>query len=434
MRDSLARVLTASTQGRVVEQWDDAATRIAAERAQVEAAIAQNPSRHIYGFTTLYGQLDSRPTESVDQPELLRAHLVGAPRDVPGEFIALATYCKIEQLHHGGSGLHPATYNALTSFEQSSDDATGGWLSSYGSGDVVPAAWWIRAALPPATYGNLRQGDLIALLNGSFYSTAFGIAAGLAAVHTLAGFLRRAARLCSYPDASRHRGAALLSPDLAAYFARHRRTVSSESAQLPISLRDADAYLAPIAIAVDALGEALEQRLAHSSANPLFTFEYGTVDAESQSSFLDLPLTLALTNVAQALQLAIRASQRFVVHLTAEPDESSSIVRPLQPSKVAMAVVERASLIGGQLPVQFTGSDSDGVEDVRDLSLLTASTVLDLVALAHEALAIVDTVSPAPPEDSEPLDALLALLTDDADLNPVALFDRFAAMRGPFVR
>ena len=436
MRASLARVLAASSSGAAPERWNDALQTIAAERDAIESLLATQPPPHIYGFTTMLGQLDSHSAERSNQPELLDAHLVGTTRSAPAGFIALTTYCKIEQLHHGGSGVHPATYSALLASDRGSQgSATGAWLSSYGAGDVVPAAWWIHNALSPSARAELAQGDLIALLNGSFYSTSYGIAAALAAVDCLAAFLRRAARLCSYPVSRRERGGALLSPKLGEYFATHGVARSSDQTQLPISLRDADAYLAPIAVAVAAVGEALERRLSTPSANPLFRVVADDVSVESQSGFLDVTLTLALTNLAQVLHLVTRAAQRMIVHVTdAQIDDSGRPdPRHVQPPKAAMAIVERATLVGGQLPIQFTGSDSGGIEDLRDLSLLTGSVVLELVALANEALAILDTAVPAVARDPEPFDALLSLLCDGSDLDAGALSVHLSWMRAPFL-
>jgi histidine ammonia-lyase len=434
MRPSLGRVLAAPSSGPEPEQWNNALARITAERDAIERMLATDPPPHIYGFTTMLGQLDSHAADRSSQPELLDAHLVGTTRSAPVEFMSLVTRCKIEQLHHGGSGVHPATFRALLTSPDSPSSARGGWLSSYGAGDVVPAAWWIHTALSPAAIADLEQGDLIALLNGNFYSTAYGTASVLAAIDCLAAFLRRAARLCHYPRSSRERGAALRSPELGAYFEAHSVSGSSERAQLPISLRDAEAYLTPIAVAVSAVGDALERRLSAPSANPRFSVLDDKVDVESQSGFLDLTLTLALTNLAQVLHLAIRATQRMIVHATEPIDDGTPPdARLVQPPKAAMAVVERATLLGGQLPTQFTGSDSSGIEDLRDLSLLTGSVVLELVALAGEALAILDTVVPAPADDPEPLHGLLSILGDGTEFDASALSTRFASLRRPFL-
>ena len=436
MRPSLARVLSAAGSSLVPEEWIDAAARISGERAAIETLLAQDPPPHVYGFTTLLGQLDSQQEEKVDQEGLLNAHLVGTERGAPAEFLALVTRCKIEQLHHGGSGIHPETYRALLPLDPAVQPSErGAWLSSYGAGDVVPAAWWLDRVVPSTVRANLRQGDLIALLNGSFYSTALGVAAAMSAVEVLGAFLRRAARLCSYAGSGRARGGALLSPGLADYFARHARSSPSNQPQLPVSLRDADVYLVPIAIAMAGVGEALERRLAVSSANPLFEVTGDGVNVQSQSGFLDVTLTYALTNLAQTIHLAMRATQRFIVHAceTRIEKNGSPDARRVQPPKAAMAIVERAGLVGGQLPLQFTGSDSDGIEDLRDLSLLTGASVLELAAMARETIALLDSVVPGPSDDPEPSHALMELLTGESSLDTRALLNYFKAMRGPFL-
>jgi hypothetical protein len=95
--------------------------------------------------------------------------------------------------------------------------------------------------------------------------------------------------------------------------------------------------------------------------------------------------------------------------------------------------VERAGLVGGQLPLQFTGSDSDGIEDLRDLSLLTGASVLELAAMARETIALLDSVVPGPSDDPEPSHALMELLTGESSLDTRALLNYFKAMRGPFL-
>src|SRR5690606_7189042 len=108
---------------------------------------------------------------------------------------------KLEQLHHGGSGIHGATYRALLDAAAPfTAPVRGGWTTSYGSGDVIPAAWLVHDLRTTTAPGLLRHpGDLIALINGSFVSTALGTAAVVGLVEQTGAFLDAWLPYCARP-------------------------------------------------------------------------------------------------------------------------------------------------------------------------------------------------------------------------------------------
>jgi hypothetical protein len=97
----------------------------------------------------------------------------------------------------------------------------------------------------------------------------------------------------------------------------------------------------------------------------------------------------------QIMHLVCGVNQRLVEHIClAQEDEDQEPLRAkVQPPKVAKALVEKAELVGGVLPSRFTGSDSRGVEDLRDLSLLTAMQTLSLVGVFREAYEVMAAVA-----------------------------------------
>ena len=395
-RASLHRVLDFTASYSVPEEWREAGRRLESDRYSV-LGILQDPSGpRVYGFNTLLGHLDGETSVVEDQDDLLHAHLVGPTWEVDPHFLRLMTACKLEQLSRGGTGIDPATYQALLD-KPEPDGRDGAWFASYGSGDVVPAAWWVSRRVIPVA-GPLRAGDLISLINGNFVSTAAGVVVVTRLVDVVTRFV---AQYVSFAEAG---PPAILSgtqleagkalEDLLQLF-----PPSSEqrARQLPVSVRDAGAVLRPIVLNLSRLIEALCARLERPSGNPLFAPDAaGRWRAWSQASFLDVQLTLELTNAMQMMHLLCGVTQRLAEHAVEGMEGPRAQV---QPPKVVKALVEQAHLVAGVLPAQFTGSDSHGVEDLRDLSLLTAVRAVRLCAVLDECVEVLSAVigPPRPP-------------------------------------
>jgi hypothetical protein len=133
----------------------------------------------------------------------------------------------------------------------------------------------------------------------------------------------------------------------------------------------------------------------------------------------------------------------MIVHLCERELSGNATPDPrfVQPPKVAQALVERARLVAGQLPAHFAGSESNGIEDLRDLSLLTAQNVLELVEVGRDVLEMLDAVlALTGVENRGPLELfeteLIGLLLGDSigerpDVDATELVQKFAALGSP---
>lgn len=352
------------------EEASTADPLIREERAAVDRLLEAGDQPRIYGFTTLLGHLDDQDAGSDSQERLLQAHLVGNTFAMPPSWVRLTLACKLSQLSAGGSGIHPDTYSALRDILQVEEGPTAGvllngaWTSSYSSGDVVPGAWLVE---------NLRQhhglelrqpGDLITLINGNFISTAIGIAA-----HNKFLRVARAARTLLYSVQS---------------FAREREV--ARSVQLSVTMRDLSPIEANIERAASQLHECLSNRLLNISCNPRFFISDGHTEYASQSSFLDFTLTSALSAATQCTsQMAayLKGSVRLRESLTAADDNS-----PVQPTKVVQSMITRMANLSSGSPVGFTISESNGVEDVCDLSLESSIQLIRILNVLEEIVLI----------------------------------------------
>lgn len=387
---SLDRVLQSFVEGRPSPDWVSATSRIRGERRQVEALLARDEAPQIYGFNTLLAQLDDHDADTEAQQALYENHLVGPVSEASSGFLELVGSCKAEQLHHGGSGIDPVTYERLLSAEWSS--AEGCWTGSYGAGDVAPAAWWVKALRESSLADrSWQQGDFIALINGNFMSTAWGLLAWAALIDRAVEFAARYAEVAVVSGARRDILRSEVGPLADLYLP------SSEGSQLPVSQRDASAVLVPVVRGLRTLASALDARLRQRSGNPLFVEADGALSVESQSSFLGHELTFALTNGQQILHLMAGTMQRCITSVSARAGRGQDA--KIQPPKVGTAYVKQLQSKHGVLPSDFAGAESDGVEDLWDLSLNTATSVIEVAQGLDSLFSIFDeTVDDVIPE------------------------------------
>lgn len=361
---------------------------IRAQRAAVEDLlnpVDQAPPR-VYGFNTLLGHLDHLDTERNYQARLLDAHLIGRRVRMTADVLDTATLVKVMQLAHGGSGVSSGTYEALLSRCFSAHDSYGAFWDSYGSGDVVPAAWWLVNVLGESAPQQFAPGDLIALLNGTFFSTATAICLLEQVVSIGARLLSRCAMRCSWPVVEQRH------PLLVALGGGAPKIKTA--IQEPVSLRDLEPIVKALDSAVWILGEAIERRLSAASANPLFVFTSRGVTAHSQNSFLDVTLTMALASVATGIGFVLAALQRLTEHASAvELRRDPRRVEMVQPPKVSQAVLQEALRVAGTSVLTSIG-ESSGVEDLADGSLAATRQLLELMQRAQEILALDDLVVP----------------------------------------
>ncbi len=370
-RPALTRVARSLVEQRAAAPWVEATGRIDAERRAVEEFIAAGTG-HAYGFTTLLGHLDGGAMAAEEQVEVLGAHLVEPSWLAPPALRTLLVVTKLEQLHHGGSGIHGATYRALLDVAAPSmAPVRGGWTTSYGSGDVIPAAWLVHDLRTTTAPGLLRHpGDLIALINGSFVSTALGTAAVVGLVEQTGAFLDAWLPYCARPT---------LGGPLDDLHPQPSTGLLDFAGQAPVSLRDSAPVLDVVVSTVDRLGDSVERRLARPSANPLWSTATGTARPLSQSSFLDFRLALDLAAAVELAAVVAGHWQRLIEHVCAALERRDPARAPVQPPKAAQAVLEQVVGASGA-PRRYSGQDSRGVEDARDMSLLHAQTLHGHVA------------------------------------------------------
>lgn len=391
MPDSVKRVLHAVSKHAARSTWEGALPGISSQRDLVDQTLCKNPQTEIYGFTTLYGQLDRTGVSAVDQEWMLNAHTIGPETGLDGESLRLITAAKIEQLTHSFTGVSPGCFEALLGVVDHDrlPDGVGSWGASYGSGDVVPAAWWVAWLKDLDALPELLPGDLMALINGSF------IAAGrsLEVLNKARTHLAEALTvLCSVSEPVSRRDD--VPPCFAAVIgSRPTSDLFRTPPQLPVALRD----LTPVILSAvrdwQRLIAAIDQRLANASGNPLFTTNDGTLAAVSNASFLDFGLADDLMGIHTTTRRCAHYLQRLLAHLAhLAPTMMSAkqAVQFIQPPKVVRALAERMSPGGDPvLPL----AESEGVEDIGDGALLACQrldsaliSMADIVALSRGTL------------------------------------------------
>ncbi|MDK8767573.1 aromatic amino acid lyase [Corynebacterium freneyi] len=372
--------------------WRDRVSLITRQRKSVESYLATGAT--VYGFSTLLGHLDNMAAVSAEQASLLSGHLVGTPDELPEEDFRLLTAVKLQQLSRGGSGVSPDTYEALLEHIRTwTGPAMGAWESSYGSGDVVPGAWWANTLFGTVTEsGRLPAGDLIALINGNFVSTAKSITTAIDLRRILSSFVQ----IAWVMGDTRH------DLDVDGDYSAGP-PIWLEPAQAPVSLRDPRPLVRNIRAMWSQLITALWGNLNTASGNPLFTGFDGEVRDVSQSSFLNYELADALNRAITVLVRCGGQLQRYIEHFCtacADSVHGTEKVKYVQPPKVAAAVHADLSRADTGFRQTYLAT-SEGVEDACD-------ETLQLVGCATKAIAEVDELL-----------ALFALVRVDAERDGV---------------
>lgn len=345
-----------------IDLWRERSTAIAEERAAVEAFIAGGGQA--YGFTTLFGHLDSIQREREGIENLYRGHLVGRPEPISPRIARGILTMKLCQLSNGGTGISPSAYSALLDrFDGDLADVRIDLAASYGSGDVVPGAWFAHSMF--GGVGALASGDFMALINGAY------IAAGV-----LLGEYERVDRAFS--------GGLDVVEQAADFAALHKQAV-----QLSVSLRDTEPLVQAVTAGRGAIGGAVEQAANRRSSNPLFD-ENGK--PKSNASFLDFHLTLAVQTAIETVRILssyLTAATRWVCKLGEE--QADQLDKPLF---VQLPKISKGYSDGiGRQEVQYSQAESLGVEDISDGGLIAARSFLKSLPtiekqkdLLHQAL------------------------------------------------
>ena len=383
--------------------WHERSSLVARQRESVEGYLATGAT--VYGFSTLLGHLDNMTAVSAEQANLLRGHLVGTPGELSEGDFRLLTAVKVQQLSLGGSGVSPATYEALLEYVDTwTGPAMGAWESSYGSGDVVPGAWWANALFGTvAEAGALPAGDLIALINGNFVSTARSIATTIDLQRVLTSFVQVAWTMGDTRHELNVDGDFEVGPP-----------VWLESGQAPVSLRDPRPLLGNIRSMWGQLIDALWGDLNAASGNPLFTGFDDDVRDVSQSSFLNYELADALSRAITVLVRAGGQLQRYIEHLcsaSAELVEGPEKVKYVQPPKVATAVHADLNRTDTGLRQTYLAT-SEGIEDACDETLQLVGRATKAIAEVDELLALFGRV-----RDDAERDGVLAKIESRLELD-----------------
>lgn len=350
---------------------EDAHALVERERAAVDRLLDGENSPRVYGFTTLLGHLDDQDSTVESQNRLLDAHLAGIPFELPAAWERLVLACKLAQLSAGGSGVHPSTYRRLGEILASDAEhdhvVSGAWTSSYGSGDVVPGAWFVDNLCRSHGLTLSHPGDLITLINGNFISTAVALLVQSDFVRVARESIQLLSSVDDFLNSSQ----------------------AGHSVQLSVTMRDLQPLQTSLEHTIGQLCVALDARLHTHSCNPRFLVSESRTEYLSQSSFLDFTLTGALsvaTQAAQQIAVYLKGSIRLRESL-APADEMA----PIQPTKVAQALIAGLANSDPSATAGFSISESNGVEDVCDLGLASALNLLRVTSGLKRVLSIAQT-------------------------------------------
>ena len=318
-----------------------------------------------YGFSTFFGHLDNHTIQPEDSQVLLDAHLVGTPRPLSEKESRAITLIKLCQLMQGGSGISPETFDRV--LEGLDRTVSIDLDASYGSGDVVPGAWWVNSTL--GSTPDFQRGDLIALINGSFVPVGLLLNA-LQPLETLFSTV-------------------VWSADVAEDFVQQR---NDSGVQLPVSLRDISPLKRELSDGIAQLKSAIESSANRSSFNPSFVFndDKSTVSVCSNSSFLNYDCLAAVRRAGMSLSVAAAYSLSIIRHVSSALEKESDInhgVEWVQVPKVATAYYDNL-----MESLTFSGSTaqwaSEGTEDISDFLLADTRKLIHALGIAEKLVGL----------------------------------------------
>lgn len=357
------------------------------DRQRVAVQVLLRTGEIVYGHNTLLGHLDNVESVAGEQSVLLDAHILGSMTGMTGDEFRAVTASKIVQLSHGGTGISVESFRALVDFLDSYDGSTvfGCWDGSYGSGDVVPSAWWVQDILGVTIRsGDLPAGDLIALLNGSGFTVGRALFLGYRA----AGLLASVQELVTRVSDTRY------FYDVTGLGVRQESCFAVSGQQLPVSLRDVSPLQELVQCTLRDFVMVLENALSQPSSNPVFLFdEDGSARAYSQSSFLDYRLSAAVRSLSHAVIVAGAWVARVIQHM-ADSIEGSGIgvdvAWTVQYPKIATVYAQELRALY-PVPAELI-TTSGGVEDMADGSLKAVVAVNAQLGVLEQLIKLHDTM------------------------------------------
>lgn len=362
------------------------------EQRQAVNHYLRTSGNRVYGFNTLLGQADKTDAIANDQRTVLDAHLIGrSTTEIPRLMCTAFSVAKLLQLGHGGSGISPKGYRMILDRPaQAFSSYSGAWWDSFGAGDVIPASWWIHRLLEgsesdaPIDSATLAAGDLIALMNGHFISTG----AALYTFHSIQNFFARSllvlAQECDTPLPSQlapYDDRVLKLSDL--LWMKNREI---QSIQRTVVHRDLLPFIVAVTGAMRDLEDALEMRLSRASNNPYFEFNKdGSVEGHySQSSFLDLRLSSALSTVGDAVNFLVAGIQA----LMKDHDEEFSIGK-IEIPKLLEVVMEE--VVNYPMSTRFGIEEAGGAETICDKSLMRTKSLISRLSGGADAITLYES-------------------------------------------
>lgn len=389
--EKLNEILCFIQNSAVPRRWVEAEKGIAAEREAVFKALEENRGlRGAYGFTSMLGPNDHKDMQPWQQEFMLLGHLVGIPDPLADIESRAILASKIVQLSNGGTGISPLRYHELLEFSTSSPDkiVNVDLDASYGSGDVVPAAWWVYSLWGEGVKWN--PGDLISLINGDFISNAYACLVFEKILKNVAMFVNLTS--ISYKKFIPGSPANSLDNFLNSFYVS--RDNWDEPPQFSVAQRDVFPILHAITTSLYSFSETLELAYSSHSGNPIFVKEDGSMVAKSQSSFLNLELSNCL-NQMNSLLSQISSSAQRATEISCKDgtcddggnDFENSRLRLVQLPKVSEAYRIR---ISSPLPLNYSGSMSGGVEDLWDLNLMNSRLLLGKIKIFEKQLSLLE--------------------------------------------
>jgi phenylalanine and histidine ammonia-lyase len=267
--------LLSALDGNSIPEWKLSSDLIYNHRKEVERFIDDGGSA--YGFTTFLGHLDRFSVEQNTQDLVLDAHLVGSPDSISIRKMRAITAIKICQLSHGKNGISSKTYLDLILHFSKMESGSIDLRASYGSGDVVPASWWVNSIFND--HYSFADGDIISLINGQF------VAAGIALYNykSFDDFIARSEDCLN----------------------KASQSINFGNVQTSVSLRDISPILRFNQFAKERLANELSNSANLPSGNPLFrrSGDSSTLASYSNSSFLNFELSNAIGSAIEAIKV-----------------------------------------------------------------------------------------------------------------------------------
>lgn len=374
--------------GVVPQRWSDALSLIAEERREVLQALGSTKNTAgVYGFTSMLGPNDHKSMPSEQQHIMLSGHHVGIPMELAENEARAVLASKIIQLSNGGTGISDSRYQDLLDISKLPClEVEMDLEASYGSGDVVPAAWWVRSLWAEDTCWH--PGDLISLINGDFISNAFSYLVFEKILQNFAYFVNLTCGIYKQfiPGVPANR----LDIFINSYYEAHDGWDSPP--QLAVSQRDVFPILHSATSNLYNFADALEVAYLAHSGNPIFIRDADGIVAKSQSSFLNLELSGSLHGV-NALIAQISASVQRATEIVCSnnlcggDDFRDSTLRLVQFPKVSEAYKLQ---ISSPLTMNYSGSMSGGVEDFWDLNLINSREILRKMGILEKQLLLLE--------------------------------------------